>query len=107
MILVYGKTPKVYEKICRLAYGEVFLVSIIILFYPMGYLQENGAKFRSSLEFNSSVKNAVNHKTNYKINYVIQRIPKQHSHTQKNHNWSKIMQDKNLVMSFKFYLAPL
>lgn len=44
------------KKICRLAYGEVFLVSIIVLFYLMGYLQENDAKFRSSLEFNPSVK---------------------------------------------------
>lgn len=69
------KAPKVYEEICRLASGEVFLVSIILLFHPMGCLQENDAKFRSSLdEFNSSFKKiAANQKINYKINYIIQR----------------------------------
>lgn len=51
------KAPKLYEEICKLGYGAVFLVSTILLFHPMGYLQENGAKLRSSLEeFNLRVK---------------------------------------------------
>lgn len=68
------KAPKVYEEICRLASGEVFLVSVIVLFHPMSCLQKNDAKFRSSLdEFNPSIKKKIagNPKINDKINYVI------------------------------------